>query len=93
MYKLVAGSLIGLIGAAVVAVIGALAVLIGFLGALIVGTVVYYLWGWAAPLYFDFLPAKYIAIPWFHTVLLTWLFQIFGRILFKDSGGSSSDNK
>jgi hypothetical protein len=81
----------GIIEAARAAVIGGLIILVGFLGSLIVGTVLYYLWHWAAPLYFDFLPVKYVAIPWFDTVLLTWLFSIVGDILFKSTDSSKED--
>lgn len=89
MDKLIGGIFVGILGAVVASVLGGVVLLLMFIGTLITGSIVFYLWSWAGPLYFDFLPAKYIHIPWFHTVLLTWLFGIIGSVLFKST--SSSD--
>jgi hypothetical protein len=83
--------IIGILGALVSATIVGFVALVAFAAALIAGTVLYFLWSWAAPLYFDFLPVKYITIPWFHVVLLTWLFSVIGNILFKSSLSTKSD--
>jgi hypothetical protein len=90
MHKLIGGMIVGAASAALLAVISGLAVLAGFLASLLIGTVAYFLWHWAAPLYFDFLPVKYLVIPWFHVVLLTWLFMILGTVLFRDTTSSKS---
>lgn len=40
------------------------------------GTVFYFLWNYLAPKYFTFMPAQYLALPWWHAVCLLWLLQL-----------------
>lgn len=80
MDKLI-GSLVVFMAQALLAIVGG--TVVSFLYALFAGTFIHFLWAWAAPIYFAFLPAKYIVLPWLHVVLLTWLFAQVGAVLFK----------
>lgn len=41
--------------------------------ALINGWIGMILWNYLAPMYFDFLPAKYLHLPYWHCFCLSWL--------------------
>jgi hypothetical protein len=53
--------------------------------AAVSGTFLYFLWNYMAPVYFTFLPAQYLHLPWWHCVCLLWIIQILNP--FKVSGG------
>ena len=44
--------------------------------ATISGTIMYFLWNYMSPVYFTFLPAQYLHIPWWHCVCLLWIIQM-----------------
>jgi hypothetical protein len=54
---------------------------LAFCIALLAAIPLYFLWNAFAPTYFPFLPAPWLAIPFWHVVCLTWLLSIVRGII------------
>lgn len=69
--------------------------LIGFLLSFFIAIPFYFLWNWLAPVYLDFLPSKYLALPFWHCVGLFMLGSMLRILLLGDrfSGLSVSTKK
>lgn len=47
---------------------------LGMIIYIIIAIPFYFLWNWAAPIYFTFLPPVWLALPFWHIVGLFWVF-------------------
>lgn len=66
--------------------------LLGFVIAFLASIPFYFLWNWAAPVYFYFLPHVYQAVPFWHCVALFMLSPLVKMLVYPSmpSCGSSS---
>ena len=64
------------------------------LGALVLDVILaiplFFLWNWAAPYYFPFIPSYWQSIPFWDVVALTFLFAFVRHVLFGSLSKSSS---
>ena len=82
------------VGAFILAALSPFLVVGGYLIALLVYLIIaipfYFLWNWAAPIYFTFLPPVWIVLPFWHIVGLMWILSTVKTVILPSASATAS---